>query len=120
MFQYSLYVDIWSAKFLIFTNCGYRSASKKPKRATWPQYCYDTTNSKSKSKFYNLNPFEINTPTGNYVIQKGHAPAIMPLSPAQGLTFRLKTGKQETLTVRNGIVKINRESATVIMTVMES
>ncbi len=69
---------------------------------------------------YSVAWFEINTPTGNYVIQKGHAPAIMPLSSAQGLTFRLKTGKQETLTVRNGIVKINRESATVVMTVMES
>lgn len=62
---------------------------------------------------------EINTPTGNYVIQKGHAPAIMSLSPQKALTFRLKTGKQETLTVKFGVVKIDRESATVVMTPLE-
>ncbi len=62
---------------------------------------------------------EINTPTGNYVIQKGHAPIIMALSPQKALTFRLKTGKQETVTVKFGVVTIDRESATVVMTVAE-
>lgn len=62
---------------------------------------------------------EINTPTGNYVIQRGHAPAIMTLSPQKSLTFRLKTGKQETLTVRHGIVKIDRKVTIVVMNPME-
>lgn len=59
---------------------------------------------------------EINTPMGNYIIQRGHIPMILSLSPAQSMTFRLKNGKQETVLVQQGIVKINRTSATVVMT----
>ena len=62
---------------------------------------------------------EINTPSGNYVIQKGHAPTILTLSPLQTLTFRLKTGKKETLTVKHGVAKIDRTSATIVMTTTE-
>lgn len=65
---------------------------------------------------YNIVWLEINTPTGNYVIQKGHAPAIMILSPNKAITFRLKTGKQESVTVKHGVVKISRESANVVIT----
>ncbi len=68
---------------------------------------------------YSVAWLEINTPTGNYVIQQGYAPTIMILSPKKALSFRLKTGKQETVTVKFGIVTINRESATVVMTVAE-
>lgn len=62
---------------------------------------------------------EINTPTGNYVIQKGHVPTILALSPGKPLTFRLKTGKKETLMVRHGVVTVTRDSTTVVMTVLE-
>ncbi len=65
---------------------------------------------------YNIVWLEINTPTGNYVIQKGHVPAIMILSPHKAVIFRLKTGKQESVTVKHGVVKISRESANVVMT----
>ena len=68
---------------------------------------------------YSVVWLEINTPTGNYIIQKGHAPTIMVLSPLKALTFRLKTGKQETITVIHGVVKISRESATAVMTIAE-
>ena len=62
---------------------------------------------------------EINTPMGNYIIQEGHAPTILTLSPFKPLIFRLKTGKQETVTVYHGTIEIKRESATIIMTVKE-
>jgi F0F1-type ATP synthase epsilon subunit len=62
---------------------------------------------------------EINTPTGNYIIQKGHAPMITPLSSKKVVTYRLKTGKQESISILHGIVKIDRESATVVMTAWE-
>jgi F0F1-type ATP synthase epsilon subunit len=68
---------------------------------------------------YSVVWLEVNTSTGNYVMQKGHAPTIMVLSPLKALTFRLKTGKQETVMVKHGVVKITRESATVVMTVAE-
>ncbi len=68
---------------------------------------------------YSVVWLEVNTPTGNYVIQKGHAPTILILSPLKPLTFRLKTGKNETLTVRHGVVKVDRVSAMVVITVAE-
>lgn len=68
---------------------------------------------------YNVAWLEINTPTGNYVIQKGHAPTIMNLSPKKAVIFRLQTGKQENITVKFGVVYIDRTSATIVMTPME-
>lgn len=59
---------------------------------------------------------EINTPTGNYVIQQGHVPTIMNLEGKQPLTFRLKSGKQESIMVRQGIINIDRNEATIVMT----
>jgi len=72
-----------------------------------------------KRSEYSVAWLEINTPTGNYVIQKGHAPIILILSPGQSLTFRLKTGKKETLLVKHGVAKIDRTSATIVMMVTE-
>ena len=62
---------------------------------------------------------EINSPTGNYVIQHGHAPMIMPLSPHQNLTFRLKSGKEESILIRQGMITIGREEATAVFTDQE-
>lgn len=72
-----------------------------------------------KRSEYSIAWLEINTPTGNYVIQNGHAPTILILSRKQPLTFRLKTGKKETLFVKHGVVKIDRTSATVVMMATE-
>lgn len=68
---------------------------------------------------YSVAWLEINTPTGNYVVQKGHAPTILVLSPLKPLTFRLKTGKKETLIVKHGVVKIDRTSSTVVIMTAE-
>lgn len=58
---------------------------------------------------------EINTHSGNYVIQREHAPMILPLSNGQPFRYRLKSGKEESVIVRYGVVTIDRESARIIM-----
>ena len=63
---------------------------------------------------------EINAPTGNYVIQRGHAPMILTLSPNQKLIFRLKSGREESILVRQGVVNIGREETTAIITQQEA
>lgn len=51
---------------------------------------------------------EINISTGNMVIQPGHAPSIMVLSPHKPFIFKMTNGKQETLTITRGIIEISR------------
>lgn len=58
---------------------------------------------------------EINTPAGNFVIQRGHVPMILILSPDQAITFRLTNGKQDSIMIRQGLVEITRISATILM-----
>ncbi len=70
-------------------------------------------------KKFSIAWLEINTPTGNYVIQRGHAPMIITLSSDQLIIFRLKSGKEESMIVRQGVVTIERESATIVMTSRE-
>ena len=57
---------------------------------------------------------EINTPTGNYIIQQGHAPMILTLSPNKAFIYRMKTGKQETIMIRHGIIEVDREEVTIV------
>jgi F0F1-type ATP synthase epsilon subunit len=68
---------------------------------------------------YDVVWIEVNTSTGNYIIQRGHAPMILSLSPAQPISFRLKTGKQETLMVHRGLIKVDRLSTTAVMTIAQ-
>jgi len=58
---------------------------------------------------------ELNTPTGNMVVQPGHAPMILILASRQPAMFRLKNGKQESITVRHGIADIRRDRATLVI-----
>lgn len=63
---------------------------------------------------------EINTPRGNYIIQKGHAPFIIPLSSQAPLTYQLESGKKETILVESGIADINRKKIMIIMRTVTS
>ena len=58
---------------------------------------------------------EVNTPAGNFVIQPGHAPLLVTLSPGQDITFGLKNGKFQTLTISAGILNVERTKATIIL-----
>jgi F0F1-type ATP synthase epsilon subunit len=64
---------------------------------------------------YQVAWLELNTPVGNFIIQQGHAPMILSLTPNKPVTFRLKSGKQQTINVNNGMAKITRESTTLII-----
>ncbi len=65
--------------------------------------------------FYTVAWLEINTPNGNFIIQSGHAPMIINLTPYQPITFRLSNGKQETVIPRSGIAQINREKTVLLI-----
>lgn len=58
---------------------------------------------------------ELNTPTGNYIIQPGHAPMILTLSSKQPFIFTHKNGKEEIVMVDRGIAEINRTQVTILL-----
>jgi F0F1-type ATP synthase epsilon subunit len=58
---------------------------------------------------------EIDTPAGNFVIHKGHAPMLVTLVPGKTILMRLKSGKQENIAASGGIVHITRTSVTIIL-----
>jgi F0F1-type ATP synthase epsilon subunit len=64
---------------------------------------------------YQVAWLELNTPVGNFIIQQGHAPMILSLTPNKPITFRLKSGKQQTINANSGIAKITREATTLII-----
>ena len=71
--------------------------------------------SAEKSQIFSIAWVEANTPVGNFVIQDGHAPMVLALSPGKQLVFQLKSGKKESLTVENGMLEVHRTSATVLL-----
>ena len=58
---------------------------------------------------------ELNTPTGNYIIQAGHAPMALALSPKQPLIYAHKNGKEEIVMVERGIAEITRTQVTILL-----
>ena len=58
---------------------------------------------------------ELNTPTGNFVIQPGHAPTVLTLTSGEKVTFGLANGKRESFVVTRGIVHITRDSVMILL-----
>jgi F0F1-type ATP synthase epsilon subunit len=58
---------------------------------------------------------ELNTPTGNIVIQEKHAPCILELTPNEQILFQLTTGKQKSITIQYGFAHILRDKITIII-----
>lgn len=58
---------------------------------------------------------ELNSDIGNFVIQSGHAPMLLVLSPHKEIIFRLKNGKDESIRPAQGIAQITREKVTLII-----
>lgn len=67
-------------------------------------------------KSFDIIWLEVNTPIGNFVMQRGHAPMILILSPNKPLVYCLQNGQQESTTIPGGVLHITREQATVIVT----
>ncbi len=59
---------------------------------------------------------EFETQDGNMVILAGHAPMIMTLQPMSVVLYRLKSGKEESRKITNGIVHITRSMVTLLVT----
>lgn len=58
---------------------------------------------------------DLNTPEGNLVIQPGHAPMVLLLSPGKEVTFCLKNGKKESAMISQGIIEILRTHAILLI-----
>lgn len=58
---------------------------------------------------------ELNTTKGNQIIYRGHVPTILILSNNKEATFKLKIGKQQTITIASGIAEITRNSVTLLI-----
>ena len=58
---------------------------------------------------------ELNTPKGNFIIEKGHAPMILTLSPGQHITFELDSGKEISEVVSGGVAHIMRKSVKLLL-----
>lgn len=69
-----------------------------------------------ETKTFTIAWLELNTATGNMVVQRGHVPMIVNLMPNQPIIFRLKNGKQEIITPRQGVAEIDREEIRILMT----
>lgn len=54
------------------------------------------------------------TPTGNLIIQPGHVPVIMLLSPSKNIELGLPDGSIEYIELPAGILKVTRTKATII------
>jgi F0F1-type ATP synthase epsilon subunit len=66
-------------------------------------------------KTFDIAWVELNTPVGNFVIQPGHAPMMLTLSPHKEIIFCLTSGKQESFVIKQGIIDISRTSATLLL-----
>jgi len=61
---------------------------------------------------------ELNTKAGNFIIQRGHTPMVVSLSPDKEVIFCLANGKQESFVPTSGIAEITREAATLLLSQM--
>lgn len=60
---------------------------------------------------YEISWLELNTTTGNYIIQPGHVPMILILTPDSKVTCCLvKNSEQKLFILKNGIAHIKRDS----------
>jgi len=65
-------------------------------------------------KTFDIAWLEIETPAGNFVIQPGHAPMVVTLTPHKKINIGLANGKQECLMISQGIVEISCTQITLI------
>jgi F0F1-type ATP synthase epsilon subunit len=62
---------------------------------------------------------ELPTHDGSIVVQAGHEPLLLALKPHQQVTFKLKTGKQAHIIVKQGFATISRTEVTLLAEIAE-
>ncbi len=55
------------------------------------------------------------TPQGDFVVQPGHAPTIVMLAPNKEITFNTEQNEEKSITIKNGILKIERQAIILIV-----
>ena len=69
-----------------------------------------------EKKVIQISWIEVNTPVGNFVMQRGHAPMIVSLSPDKDIIICLVNGKHETIPSHHGgLLEINRTTARLLL-----
>ncbi len=58
---------------------------------------------------------EVNTPAGNFVIQKGHVPTILTLSRGREVAYQLESGEKKSFVAERGVISVNRNLATLVI-----
>ena len=71
--------------------------------------------SPESTQTYTIIWLELNTRSGNFIIQRGHAPMVVSLAPDKEIIFCLSNGKQESLIPTSGIAEITRKSTTILL-----
>ncbi len=62
-----------------------------------------------------VNWLEINTPTGNLIIQMGHAPSIYTLCAGKEIVFEYASGEIDHKLIQEAIVHVTRSKTTIII-----
>ena len=69
----------------------------------------------SKKKEFKVIWVELETPVGNFIIAKGHAPMVVTLSPNKQIIFQLETGKEVSENISGGIANISRHEVQLLL-----
>lgn len=75
-----------------------------------------TLMSPTNSQIIEINWLEVQTDKGNFVIQPGHMPMIVLLTPNQELTMELLDGSVTLMSITGGILEITRTAVTLLIT----
>lgn len=71
--------------------------------------------SPESSQTFSIVWLEAQTSQGSFVIQPGHVPILLPLTPNEPVVFMLKNGKRESVPIGRGILEATRNAITIIM-----
>lgn len=72
--------------------------------------------SPTSSTIFQAEWLDVNTSTGNFVIMPGHAPLVAQLAAKKNLVIGLEDGTQKIINVNDGILEVNRDTATILLT----
>lgn len=68
------------------------------------------------SQVMEVNWIEFNTSTGSFIVLEGHAPLIATIEENREITVELQDGSVTVMTTSGGILEVNRDSVTLLLT----
>ena len=70
----------------------------------------------TEKKEYTINSLEAESSKGSFVIEPNHAPLIARLAPGKPMSFTLQNGTVERLIIPDGILKLENNIISIILT----